>query len=56
VTGRIEKFHSVEIDRCNGHGVWFDAAELETALVESSEKQSGTGSWLERLFGRAKQE
>ncbi len=27
------KFHQVEIDRCEPHGIWFDAGELERVLL-----------------------
>jgi Zn-finger nucleic acid-binding protein len=49
----VEHFHGIEIDRCKPHGVWFDADELQTVLVESTNPKE-TGSWLKRLFGRHK--
>lgn len=47
----IEHFQSAEIDRCAGHGVWFDTEELERTLIESTGPKQ-TGGWLRRLFGR----
>lgn len=47
----VEKYHSVEIDRCAADGVWFDEAELQAMLIDSTAPKS-TGSWLSRLFGK----
>jgi hypothetical protein len=46
----VEHFQSAEIDRCTGHGVWFDTEELERTLIESTSPKE-TGGWLKRLFG-----
>ena len=47
----VEKYHSVEIDRCAADGVWFDEAELQAMLIDSTQPKS-TGGWLSRLFGK----
>ena len=47
----VEKYHSVEIDRCATDGVWFDEAELQAMLIDSTQPKS-TGGWLSRLFGK----
>ena len=43
------------VDRCAEHGVWFDPAELESALQHAAgvEISPKVGSWLRRLFWRA---
>ncbi|MBL9016382.1 MAG: zf-TFIIB domain-containing protein [Myxococcales bacterium] len=49
----VEVLEAVTIDRCAGHGVWFDEDELQTALHHASEpKQDGVVSWVKRLFHR----
>ncbi len=41
----------VTIDRCAGHGVWFDAGELATALEHAGGlHHAGVGAWVKRLF------
>lgn len=46
----IEKAE-VEIDRCAGHGVWFDAGELATALEHAGGLHPrSVGHWIKRLF------
>jgi len=46
----VEHFQTAEIDRCAGHGVWFDTEELERTLIESTGPKE-TGGWLKKLFG-----
>jgi hypothetical protein len=29
------RLHAIPIDRCDGHGVWFDHAELQAVLLGS---------------------
>lgn len=48
----VDRYQSVEIDRCAADGVWFDEAELATMLMEATEPPKSTGGWLRRLFGR----
>jgi Zn-finger nucleic acid-binding protein len=49
----VEVLEAVTIDRCSPHGVWFDEAELQTALHHASEPhRSGVGSWVKQLFHR----
>jgi Zn-finger nucleic acid-binding protein len=49
----VEVLEAVTIDRCPGHGVWFDEDELQTALHHASgPKQGGVVSWVKRLFQR----
>ena len=41
----------VTVDRCVGHGVWFDAGELGTALEHAGGlHRHGVGIWIKRLF------
>ena len=50
-----ETIESVELDRCPGHGVWFDARELQALLEHAgtaSHAPRGLGGWLARLFHR----
>lgn len=42
----------VTLDRCAGHGVWFDAGELASMLERAGEPRSGIGAWIGRLFFR----
>ena len=44
-----ETFEGVTIERCAGHGAWFDERELATALHHAAQPES-TGGWLRRLF------
>jgi Zn-finger nucleic acid-binding protein len=48
----VEKLgDSTTIDRCAKHGLWFDAHELQTALVEIGlPERTGLVGWLKRLF------
>ncbi len=48
----VEVLEAVTIDRCAGHGVWFDEDELQTALHHATEPKGGVGSWVKRLFHR----
>lgn len=48
----VEVLEAVTIDRCAGHGVWFDEDELQTALHHATEPKDGVGSWVKRLFHR----
>lgn len=48
----VEVLEAVTIDRCAGHGVWFDEDELQTALQHATEPKGGVGSWVKRLFHR----
>ena len=48
----VEVLAAVTIDRCAGHGVWFDEDELQTALQHASDPHGGVGSWVKRLFHR----
>jgi Zn-finger nucleic acid-binding protein len=43
----------VEVDRCDGHGIWFDADELEKVLRDSVEP---AGPIVEPVFSRGKRE
>jgi hypothetical protein len=45
----------VTIDRCEGHGVYFDPNELQTALEHAAEPHH-VGSFLQRLFHRHHEE
>jgi hypothetical protein len=47
----VEKYESVEIDRCAADGVWFDENELAAVLMDATQPKSA-GGWLRRLFGR----
>ncbi|MEZ4402593.1 MAG: zf-TFIIB domain-containing protein [Kofleriaceae bacterium] len=47
-----ERLEGVAIDRCAAHGVWFDDAELQAALLHVGAEPPGLGGWLKRLFGR----
>jgi Zn-finger nucleic acid-binding protein len=47
----VEVLEAVTIDRCEGHGVYFDPDELQTALAHAAEPQQVT-SWVQRLFHR----
>jgi Zn-finger nucleic acid-binding protein/ribosomal protein L37AE/L43A len=47
----VEVLEAVTIDRCEGHGVYFDPDELQTALAHAAEPQHVT-SWVQRLFHR----
>lgn len=41
----------VTLDRCAGHGLWFDAGELGTALEHAGGlHRHGVGTWIKRLF------
>jgi len=40
----------VTIDRCAGHGVWFDAGDLGTALERAGLHQKSVGAMIKRLF------
>ena len=44
----VEKFEGVTVDRCVAHGIWFDAKELEAALLHAGEPPG----LLARLFHR----
>lgn len=46
-----EELLGVPIDRCPGHGVWFDHEELETALHNTTQPgQGGFRRWLRSLL------
>lgn len=53
-----EQAGSIELDRCAGHGLWFDADELGAALLHESGQDEpapdapagGVLGWLKRLF------
>jgi len=47
----VEVLEAVTIDRCAGHGVYFDPDELQTALAHAAEPHH-VGSLLKRLFHR----
>ena len=47
----VEVLSAVTIDRCAGHGVYFDPDELQTALQHAAEPHH-VGSFLQRLFHR----
>lgn len=51
-----ETLGTVTLDRCKGHGTWFDEAELGPVLLEASTPTEpptgGLGGWLKRLFSR----
>jgi hypothetical protein len=47
----VEVLEAVTIDRCEGHGVYFDPDELQTALAHAADPQHVT-SWVQRLFHR----
>lgn len=47
----VEVLEAVTIDRCEGHGVYFDPDELQTALAHAAEPHQVT-SWVQRLFHR----
>lgn len=47
----VEKYESIEIDRCASDGVWFDENELASVLLNTSTPPKSTGGWLRRLFG-----
>ena len=51
----VEVLEAVTIDRCEGHGVYFDPDELQTALQHAAEPQH-VGSFLQRLFRRHHEE
>lgn len=51
----VEVLAAVTIDRCAGHGVYFDPDELQTALQHAAEPQH-VGSFLQRLFHRHHEE
>jgi len=45
-----EQLEGVPVDRCAGHGVWFDADELEVALAHTTEPPAtGLRAWLRGL-------
>ena len=46
-----EKLETVAIDRCAGHGVFFDHDEL-AALLQHAGQPHEVGSWVHRLFHR----
>ncbi len=48
-----ETLEGVTVDRCAGHGVWFDPAELEAVLqhADAAARPHGLVGWLRRLFG-----
>jgi ribosomal protein L37AE/L43A len=48
----VEKLEGVTIDRCAPHGVWFDDAELQSALGHASAAPAGLGNWIKQLFHR----
>jgi len=51
----VEVLEAVTIDRCEGHGVYFDPNELQTALEHAAEPHH-VGSFLQRLFHRHHEE
>lgn len=51
----VEVLEAVTIDRCEGHGVYFDPDELQTALAHAAEPHH-VGSFLQRLFRRHHEE
>jgi hypothetical protein len=48
----VEKFEGVTVDRCGGHGTWFDDQELSSALLHAGDPPSHLGGWLQKLFRR----
>ncbi|HEU0031593.1 MAG TPA: zf-TFIIB domain-containing protein [Kofleriaceae bacterium] len=54
----VDKLGTVTLDRCAGHGTWFDQAELGHVLMQSAEPADaatashGIGGWLRKLFHR----
>lgn len=46
-----ERLEEVQVDRCAGHGVWFDDRELAAALEHAGTAERPHG-WLHRLFHR----
>jgi len=46
----VELLEGVTIDRCAGHGVWFDDSELQAALHHASAEPTGLGGWIKQLF------
>lgn len=41
----------VTLDRCAGHGIWFDAGELASSLEHAGGlHEQGIGTWIKRLF------
>jgi hypothetical protein len=48
----VEQFESVTVDRCAGHGQWFDDQELQVALLHAGDPPSHLAGWLKRLFQR----
>lgn len=44
--------YGIDVDRCAAHGLWFDRAELESAL-QKARATAGTGSLGEKVFGAA---
>jgi Zn-finger nucleic acid-binding protein len=51
----VEVLEAVTIDRCEGHGAYFDPDELQAALKHAAEPQH-VGSFLQRLFHRHHEE
>ena len=47
----VEVLEAVTIDRCEGHGVYFDPDELQATLAHAAEPHHVT-SWVSRLFHR----
>lgn len=48
---RAEPLEAVPVDRCDGHGVWFDEAELEEALARAGEPPpSRIRRWVKDLL------
>lgn len=47
----IETTESVTLDRCAGHGLWFDAGELATTLEHAGGlHDGGVRAWVKKLF------
>ncbi len=47
----VEPLEGVTVDRCAGHGVWFDPHELASALAHTTEPAPrGLRAWLRSLF------
>lgn len=52
---RVVKLEGVELDRCpHGHGLWFDAKEIETLIAAFKEGEEGrVAAFLGELLGAA---
>lgn len=48
----VEQLEGVTVDRCIGHGTWFDDQELSAALLHAGDPPSHLVGWLQKLFRR----